>query len=182
MPVIHVIFAGKSHLGRVALLDDPGNERELEYVFCWGALGAIFFGFRLHVNKWKPCSLRIFGDVMGFQKIQNPFVLRPFSGCHERRVWCFHGTGFLGLVASNGWSPGFIVWHTKFREKPFWGGLHSGTRVRSTFTSAGVSGSFGIPFLSTDLLEEGDSNQSSRCNPKNIQLSTNMRHLGSGDF
>ena len=27
-----------SHLGRVALLDDPGNERELEYVFCWGAL------------------------------------------------------------------------------------------------------------------------------------------------
>ena len=39
------------HLGRVALLDDPGNERELEYVFCWGALVAIFSGFRLHLNK-----------------------------------------------------------------------------------------------------------------------------------
>ena len=51
-----------------------------------GGLGSIFSGFRLHVNK-KPCSLRIFGDVMGFQKIQNPSVLRPFSGCHERRVW-----------------------------------------------------------------------------------------------
>ena len=87
-----------------------------------GGLGSIFFWISLACQQIETLRPKNVWDVMGFQKIQNPSVLRPFSGCHERRVWCFHGTGFLGLVASNGWSPGFIVWHTKFREKPFWGG------------------------------------------------------------
>ena len=41
-------------------------------------------------NGFMEPTLRILGMSWG---VKLPPVLRPFSGCHERRVWCFHRRG-----------------------------------------------------------------------------------------
>ena len=54
-----------------------------------------FHGYLMHPTNCSSRTTRYPKDpwdVMGVSK--TPF-LRPFSGCHERRVWCFHRRGQL---------------------------------------------------------------------------------------